>query len=78
MGQDEIDAGQLKIKNMYLEQETVVERAEILDSLKSLVTQYEEDLASGKVVFKECKEEEEDKPQRGQRGADRKQKKKKD
>lgn len=57
---------------MYLEKEVVVQREDTIDTLQTLLRQYEEDLATGKVVFKECKEDEEEKPQRGQRGAERK------
>lgn len=62
MGQDEIEAGQFKIKNMYLEQEQLVKAEDIEESLLHLIEQYNCDLEAGKVVFKECKEEEEEKP----------------
>lgn len=66
IGADEIVNGQAKIKVSifltfslkiysnqctYLNEETIVDRLTIADSVKQLVSRYEEDLVSGKVVY---------------------------
>ena len=53
IGENEVKEGVVTLKCMYTGVQAKVERAKFVDTLKTEIKKYYEDLANGVVVFKE-------------------------